>query len=415
MKTKKYVALLAICLTHLVRSQDDGVKLNQMMAPSSPAFNLLGISPETIERPTNPTDFALSLNNASQNLSIIPSNYALEIAPFLLMNKKSLRWEDFVGNKPKYNVPQTAMLSIGTATSISKVDSSTISQIAVGWKISIFRGKTSDDYVHWKASIDSVLKKQNNDQRAVLEELKAQDIIYQLLLKNAKDTTKTFEEKKTFRKAADDWSRTVLEPKTREKSGPEKGDSIRNAFISKMAKRTDFIRTGWKLDAAAGIILDFPSNKYENGRTSKAAFWLTGGYDDPEKNSYLGTLRVNAGYFTTVLNDSGKVIPFVNTHIVTFDAGAKLIHNLSEKCYLTGEVIVRAPLDIGNKKVFEDNHIGLPKKTERWTVAINYNVGNNQNISFTFGRNFSGNFENKNSLIAFLTYMIGIGSKRPVN
>ena len=389
------------------KAQENEVKLNQLLAPSSPAFNLLGISPETIERPTNPTDFALSINNASQNLSTIPSNYAMEIAPFWLLNAKNMRWENFVGNKFVDNLPQSMVISIGTTTTISKIDSSKVSQAALGFKMSLFRGKTNKEYLTWKDSVDKMLGDVNVLYFKILDSLQNNDKVYVTLMKPVLNPTTTVEEKKPFEEVASKYSHDNLEPKARTITYAR----TKNNYINHLAKSTNFTRVGWKLDFAGGVVIDFPKGDYYNKRTSRAAFWLTGGYDDPSTASFLGSIRVNSDYYTSMLNDSGRVVPFINSNIINFDAGLKFIYNLSEKFYVSFEAIVRNPI-IANKKIYDDNHISYQKKTERWTLAFNYNVASNQNVCFTFGKNFTNMYDTKNTLIAYLTYIIGIGSKR---
>ncbi|MBL7911965.1 MAG: hypothetical protein JNJ41_12980 [Bacteroidia bacterium] len=409
LKTIIFIASTLIC--GLLNGQEKEVNLNQLLAPSSPAFNLLGISPETIERPTNPTDFALSLNNASQNLSTIPSNYAMEVAPFWLLNAKKMRWENFIGTKFGDNIQQSSIVSVGTTTTLSKIDSSKISQIAIGFKISLLRGKTNDEYKTWKDSVDKILNQINISYQSILDSLIKKDKVYQELMKSVMDSTKDFETKQKIEEIAKKFRRETIEPKARSILYL-KTDSVKNNYITKLAKSTNFTRVGWKLDFAGGCVLDFPKSDYYYGRTSKAALWVTGGYDDPTKASFFGTIRLNSDYYTSMINDSGQVIPFINSSLLNFDAGLKLIYNLSEKFYISTELIIRNPI-VPNKKIFEANQISYQKNTERWTVALNYNVANNQNVSFTFGKNFDNKFEGKNSLIAFLSYAIGIGSSRP--
>ena len=47
----------------------DSINVNVLSAPSSPAFNLLGISPSSIQTPTDLTTFKLSIQNATNNFT----------------------------------------------------------------------------------------------------------------------------------------------------------------------------------------------------------------------------------------------------------------------------------------------------------------------------------------------------------
>src|SRR3970040_905129 len=58
---------------------------NRLKTPESPAFHILGISPSAIARPTSPKAFAFSFLGSlreQEQLSLIPSNFAVEVNPY---------------------------------------------------------------------------------------------------------------------------------------------------------------------------------------------------------------------------------------------------------------------------------------------------------------------------------------------
>ncbi len=96
------------------------IQINDLNIPTSPAFVLLGKSPATIEKPSNPKAVGLSLINLWQ------SSGAIEFTPYWLSNKPAYTFADNIKNKNP--IFQTLAFSIAS----SKDDS--ISNIAVGFR-----------------------------------------------------------------------------------------------------------------------------------------------------------------------------------------------------------------------------------------------------------------------------------------
>ncbi|MDR0793610.1 MAG: hypothetical protein LBE82_09910 [Chitinophagaceae bacterium] len=68
--------------------------LDILKAPSSPASNLLGFATTDIEKPTDVSSLMLSLQSNTSSFTQLPSNYAVDFAPFLLFKTKT----DFTTN-----------------------------------------------------------------------------------------------------------------------------------------------------------------------------------------------------------------------------------------------------------------------------------------------------------------------------
>ena len=62
---------------------------------------LLNISPSTIQRPSDPSAFMVSLLNAPNNLSAVPNAYAVDFAPAWLFYGSKIKYEDFNSDKLK--------------------------------------------------------------------------------------------------------------------------------------------------------------------------------------------------------------------------------------------------------------------------------------------------------------------------
>jgi hypothetical protein len=101
------------------------VPINDLNIPTSPAFVMLGQSPASIEKPSNPKALGLSLINLWQG------NGAVEFTPYWLTNKPSYTFSDDVKNKNP--IFQTFAFSVATV----KEDSATT--IAAGFRTQLAR------------------------------------------------------------------------------------------------------------------------------------------------------------------------------------------------------------------------------------------------------------------------------------
>ncbi|HEX6170986.1 MAG TPA: hypothetical protein VFZ33_14955 [Chitinophagaceae bacterium] len=119
--------LLAIIITTAISICYGQVplKINDMNMPTSPAFVLLEKSPSSIEKPSNPKAFAVSLINVWQN------NGALEFAPYWFKNRPAYTFDDNL--KKKAPIFQTFGISAATA----KTDS--IRNLSVGFRTQLLR------------------------------------------------------------------------------------------------------------------------------------------------------------------------------------------------------------------------------------------------------------------------------------
>jgi hypothetical protein len=78
--------------------------------PDIPAFRALGVDPTDILRPSDPKTLALMLAERASNLSVVPSSFALEVAPFRLLYGRKLTVERYNAAPVFYN----ARLSVGS-------------------------------------------------------------------------------------------------------------------------------------------------------------------------------------------------------------------------------------------------------------------------------------------------------------
>lgn len=441
---KIYLITSLLLVSKLGWSQHD-TTLDQLQVPTSPAFTMLGISPENIERPKNPTDFALSLGNVTSGFTTIPKDYAVEFSPFWIFNKKRVTFEKFkqyknVGN----NILQTATISAGTTTGISQIDSSAIRKTAVALKFSIFRGRLDSDFIKWGDSVTAALTEVAVIKGRIRAKLNVDDIkrrnqfkqnILQIDSEEQKAITranaagmtpadlKLFTDslkhvdtiyRKMWADSINIWDNTIQARADKMDEIAEKlsQDSVKE-YISRLKSlqaKTDFKRVGFKLDFALGTAMDYPDSTFQTCYVSKASGWLTGGYESKDGLNFLGVLRYSENFNRFFLNDNKDIVSHIN--MGEFDYGFRLYKDFASKLTLSAEYIQRIALY--NKTKFDDNKIKRPINSDRFVISINYKVGKNQNLAFTYGKNFDNTYIKQNNLITALNFIIGFGSTRPV-
>jgi hypothetical protein len=170
--------------------------------------------------------------------------------------------------------------------------------------------------------------------------------------------------------------------------------------LKSYGQQVNFNRYGWKLDLAGGMSYLFPNQT--NGTLNNAGAWLTGGYD-PKNNGFtiLGIARYlyNPKQAYADPNDILK-----QNDLSTFDTGLRILYDSRDnKFTFGGELIYRSIL---NSSVVSPSF--------RYTLSTDYEVGQNQIISFVFGRDFDGTITKSGNLVAALNFILGFGSSKSV-
>src|SRR5437773_7412337 len=107
--------LLALALaTPVATAAAQNVAIDDLRAPTSPAFVLLDVTPASVERPENPKSFAVNVINKLTSDSGFPKNYALEVAPYWLMSHPKLTFERYQSPGIKQSIAQTLSFSVAT-------------------------------------------------------------------------------------------------------------------------------------------------------------------------------------------------------------------------------------------------------------------------------------------------------------
>ncbi len=393
--------LLAISLAFSDKSlaqnaADTAIKIDVLKAPVSPASNLLGLSPSDIEKPTDPSALMLSLRSATDGFSAFPNKYAVDIAPFLLFSKQGVSIKDLQSVKFRDLAKQSFVLSTAInqiAKADNKEDTVDMTRFGLGFKISLIRGKLNADFLRAIRKIKSIQKnlldEYDKEEDYVAANPKYKELekkINQIISDGGQIPPALIIEKAAL------YEKLIAEFNNKnaliKKSKKEIKDSLEGKTLD---------RYGWFLDLSGGVVMDFRNNQFENNKISKAGAWITFGYDDLKGFSVLWIARYlySPDLVLAKAGLSGK-------NIQSFDMGARLLYKTEDKKFLlSGESIYRSILE---KSIVDPS----------WRIMFNasYEIGMNQKLIFSFGRNFDGTYFRGGNLSSGISFLIGLGKQK---
>ncbi len=411
---KVLFVLLVLSVNISVNAQNifkDSIDLNLLNAPSNAAFNLMGLSTSSIDRPTDLNNFRLSIQNASNSFTKTPSNYAVEFAPFALLGKKDQTLTKFNSTNFKEVVQQSLSVSIGISNSNIEDketgDSTSYSKLGFGIKVSLVRPKWSTTT---QKNVDAFYKSQKtlNDAYITLAEsltnANQKLIDLNIAITQEMDATRIeamIKMRGLLRDQIRDSIVIALKDSNELKNDPKTKALVKAAQdLKKYTHDLKIDRQGGFLDFATGIALDFPDSKFNYSLVSKAGAWLTGGYENGNKGfSFMGIGRYLFQPDKIFADDSGKLL---TKNISTIDFGARvLVSALQGKFAFSSEFIYRSVL---NDNIIAPNY--------RLVFNTEYDVGFNQKITLAIGKNFDGTITKTGNLIAALNFIRGFGSNK---
>jgi hypothetical protein len=398
--------------------QDTSWNINTLSAPTSAGASLIGVSPSLIQKPIDPSGFAASLLNATNNYTTIPNSYAVDFAPAWLFAANKISYTDFRSDNIGKNIIQTFDVSFAMKNVKDSVKNITNTTFGIGVKVSLFRGKINKKATDQVDSSYKVLSKRVSYITNNINSLIRNDTTFRKLLFDAGNHKLDKADA-----ASVDTISTIVLTRIKPDGSFTKADSAKlisslaNIFkyfphdpnlkakldpIKKNGESIDFSRYGWKLDLAGGISYYFPNQIYSNGTLNNAGVWLTGGYTAQKSNiSMLGIVRYQYNP-KQAYDDPSEILK--QTDLNTIDWGGRILFATNDtKFSFGGEFVYRS---IINSTVVKPSY--------RYDLSADYQIGKNQLISFSFGRDFDGTITKTGNLIAALNYIIGFGNNKSI-
>ena len=375
-----------------VRSFCQDPKFETLKLTSAPAYTVLGVDPQNIQRPTTPTDFIAGAQSAIVNGKLQP-NFAIEATPFYWRHPKTdsgkrVSLYQFIkdDNNVLNNIARTFTFSFATSESdtLTFGDLEPGTGFGIGFRCNLFNGNVSR-----KTLISSLI------QNKLIDNL-YQSLMGQLQVGNDVNVKSSITQWKENKKNADpdhdalvdyvaDFGRKDLGKATLKESDidflQQKIDAIEDEESKFLATLNQAVfpltREGFMLELALGNATVIQNNEAKNITSAKTAIWLTPSYrintrKDPTVIDFLDFMAVLRMTFN---NSKVDVTDY-------FDIGAKVqyTHN---RFSLSGEYIARM---LTEKPTTVES-----KWTNRVDVSFDYKINDLITFKATFGRNFDGN------------------------
>jgi|GEM_PF-429453 len=420
-------------LAHAAQAQLDTttIELDVLRAPASPASVLLGVAESDIQRPSDLTSFMVSLRQATSDLSQLPKNYAIDLAPAWLLGAHNSAIDmlgiDADGTEKPVNVGTTIWQSLVISSAVKDpdaVEGTTADPSAgFGFKFSLVRGGVTAASRNSLIKVRTALRNYNYALHDTVRVVIADDPMLKEISAAMDSVKLTINRTDSALDRADltendrihlETLRTTLAALkvsyARQKadraaalSVPVSADaSLFAEELSAMkmaAEKFKVERKGFFWDLAGGLVLDFRDRRLDNSTITSAGVWTTLSWETDEHVSFqlLGRYLLNPGSVFM-----GEADSLETQDIRTMDGGTRLTFDPPEGRFtFSGEALYRTVLDMDGIE-------------PTWRVVANtqYATGSNDLLTFSFGRNFDGTLTKDGNLIAALSFLVGLGGKR---
>lgn len=251
--------ILLMCVVCSLSHADDGAKKEtastaanasiDLSVPESPAFKVLGVTPNKVDRPSSPKEFAASLVNGIDTNGNFQSGFALDTSPYLLFNSTNIGLKDYQTDYATRFLSRS-QLSFATANGATDTDKSL--KLAVGIKFTPWdEGDPRNDKMLTsclEGAISNVELSMDDEQEALLIE------------KNKLDFQIKYEEKQDIKDLLERQMKTILlklgkiNEERQEEFSKKINETIKSCRENKMFVSNLWNKSSWAIGFAPTFI-----------------------------------------------------------------------------------------------------------------------------------------------------------------
>ncbi len=442
---KHLIFLLLVLLPVWAASQSNEVGLEKLKAPTSPASVIIGIQPSEISRPKSVKDLELAIYNNfyTNNSFALPTDYALEVMPYWILNQKNIDERNYLKNVGWRSGWSNLSVSIATSTSYKLADTVNSNAIGVGARTILYRSKLEGKAKKLVNEIylNRVIESLNIVVSTYLDQAELQGIDMNnftavkdfILTSVIEDATLKFQNQEDyFGIVSENDLRNNLETQfdllekdstslTTVENWEAKLNEIRKPLKAQYSvdsietHLTDYLtnRKGFQLEMAGAVSINFPTNEFNYSRSPQWGVWLTGTYQGNEKAvlQYIGMARFIRNdlefYRQFQVNDT------VNSSN-SLDLGGKLVLFPGRKFTTDAEAIARYQNSTVEKSL-KNSDMETENVTAwhyRWVLNINYQIKDNLVLTYSFGKDFDPLLKVNGNIISSLGISFGFGNPK---
>lgn len=350
MRRSTTLAAASVLCCSLAAQKQELPAMEELRAPASPAFTLLGVTPTAIERPSTPRALATSLLSAiGDGDGDLASNLAIDVAPYWLVSRPDLSFEEYYGAGLGQTILQTASLSVATTEIPAPMGSTTSpgTRLGVGLRFNLLSGDAAP-------GLADAVQALRGAQHKLLEAI------------------------------PDEGEVDENDPKVRAAMTQVRkhGDAIRNM---------DKQRVGWACDLAGAVALDFLDEGSSDGRVSRAGAWITPSYTPTDGETASWTFLAVGRYLYEDLGGTSSNMG---------DVGARVVWKSDD-------------LPLALSAEYLHRYVESGPDTHRAAGLLEYQVDETISIAASFGKDFDSVFPAADGVFVLFGVTLGFG-KGPV-
>ncbi len=401
-----------------VSIQVDNIKLDMLKSPTNPAFLMMNTSPTEIVEPGSAPEFYTSIQNASNNFSVLPNNYGFSVTPYWWSKKaKMLSFNNDFDTINSLTFYRTINVSGGMVQGIG--NESSLWRYAIGIQSTLLRGRVDKSkkaeyfsklrsyHESYFGDIESFFK-ENNEYVTLNSEIQNTQFKYEILGKQldtitSSDSTNVISQMKSMIAYLIKLNSKMksLQTMLSEKYDLEGRYIESNKELDKKFNEMNE-RVGLKWDIGGGVSINSYDNIIDSTGVYRAGLWTNFGGNiiksDSNSSSLSAFILIRYLYYNDIYYLKDNNAQLVN-NLHTFDIGAKLQFDVGNKFSIGFETIYRAGL---NSSIFED--------TYKVNGLIQYQIGQNRVIYTSVGNNFNDNSNTgPKDLVVTIGLNIGFG------
>jgi hypothetical protein len=408
--------ILILFLVQFLKSysqKSDEINLEDLKTPNSPGFQILDISPSSIERPASPKEFALSALNISNNASAIPKNFALEMSPYWYFKPANANVYKYLNLK--YVDPSTRQvhnyvaagilnkLSLSIASSFSDSTSGSLlantNYISFGARtnlLTIRSKKQNDDFSNLVTAMSVRVGEVRKALNAQQIPWKNRSNILKSTLDSVTDGLRSGSDTQQINKEIADLNDSIKSFQKNFANNLEKTLDTDDKYMVFKQSAENF--TGdelplFQLDAAYAYSEALPDNQYSGRRFNRSGLWFNATLSTTllkQKQDHLSFIFLFRLINDNVLTDTSKN-NFEKENAI--DAGGKIDYTIG-----------RFSIAFESLKRSYSNNTDL--SSIRTVGIVQYKINDNLYITGTYGKNFG----DTNNLFALLGLNWGFGN-----
>ena len=409
------------------------IELDELAAPSSPAFTLLGLNPTNISRPTLSKPFVMSLVNGLDGKSLA-ANVAIESTPYWWVSRPELTYKKYYGlqngkasNNIAEQVARTLAVSFATSDASPDIDSIDSRYLAAGIRFQVLNGNPSQkfaqaykilqyDLLLKREAIADLKRKIEKDKintnggltnginesvenlistNDVLKDIQNRDILKNMAIAYITNFAKELEGS-DFNK---DKTLDLLEKERNKLS-----DKVNETLIEMQG----ISRVGWLLEFAGAASLLAPTNRIDYTVGQDWAGWGTLTYRfDPKE----GSKKNND--FNLLVRFGGS---FKNTNSYNRDFGLSWV-TMGDNHSLTLEGIFRSYRTHFNITATDGQVYKVAETNNTWRFALSYQYqfSKSINMSLTAGKDFENSTISAGGIFSLLNLNLVLPCKQVIS